>query len=134
MKKEQLELLKDYIKINMSPLLIPSLLKEYFKNTILLKNDIDRKELNGHYEGMEFTPPIWYQELIQKSKNNDYVILMIENINEISKEEQMKFIEILKYKKISTFDLPKNCIIIATYNHLKEKTIAEEVYSLFIQI
>ena len=36
-------------------------------------------------------------------------------------EEQNKFIEILKYHKISTFDLPNNCLIIVTTSNLENK-------------
>ena len=61
-------------------------------------------------------------------------MLVINNINEIDVNEQTKFIEILKYKKISTFDLPKDCIIIVTAKNLKERPINEEVYSLLAHI
>ena len=98
-----------------------------------MKSNIDKSELNGHYENVEFCPPTWYKELLEKSKS-EHVILVIENINDISLEEQNKFIEILKYNKISTFELPKNCLIIVTCSDLNNKKISEEVYSLLAQI
>ena len=45
-----------------------------------------------------------------------------------------KFIEILKYKKISTFELPENCLIIVTCSDLTNNKINEEIYSLVAQI
>lgn len=133
MNKERYELLQKYIKLEMSPLLLQNISSKEFEGAIILKSNIEQSELNGHYEGINFMPPTWYQKLIEKSQSN-YTILIIENINEIPNEEQTKFIEILKYKKISTFNLPKNCLIIVTCSDLNNKKINEEVYSLLIQI
>ena len=38
--------------------------------------------------------------------------------------------KILKYRKISTFDLPKNCVIIVTANKINKDTIDEDFFSL----
>ncbi len=133
MNKERLNLLENYIETGVAPLLVPNVPSNAFSNSVILKSNIDEKELNGHYENVEFCPPAWYKELLEKSKSG-YTILVIENINDISKEEQNKFIEILKYKKISTFELPKNCLIIVTCSDLNNKKISEEVYSLLAQI
>lgn len=133
MNKEKLNLLEDYIKYEASPLLIENIYLDAFDNQVIIKSNIDKLELNGHYEREEFCPPLWYKELIDKSKINT-VVLIIENINEIPLEEQTNFIEILKYKKVSTFNLPKNCLIIATYSDLTLNKINEEVYSLLTQI
>ena len=133
MNKERLNLLESYIKTGVAPLLIENIPSDLFSNSVVLKSNIDKSELNGHYEEIEFCPPTWYKELLEKSKL-DYVILVIENINDVSVEEQNKFIEILKYNKISTFTLPKNCLIIVTCSDLNNKKISEEVYSLLAQI
>ena len=133
MNKERLNLLEDYLKIGLSPLLVQDIPSEFFDNSVALKANVDRSQLNGHYENIEFCPPLWYKELLEKSKNNT-VFLVIENINEVDLEEQTKFIEILKYKKISTFELPKNCLIIVTCSDLTINKIDEEVYSLLVQI
>ncbi len=133
MNKERLNLLENYIKTGVAPLLIENIPSDLFSNSVVLKSNIDKSELNGHYEDIEFCPPAWYKELLEKSKL-DYVILVIENINDVSVEEQNKFIEILKYNKISTFTLPKNCLIIVTCSNLNNKKISEEVYSLLAQI
>lgn len=133
MNKERLNLLESYIKTGVAPLLIENIPSDLFSNSVVLKSNIDKSELNGHYEDIEFCPPTWYKELLEKSKL-DYVILVIENINDVSVEEQNKFIEILKYNKISTFTLPKNCLIIVTCSDLNNKKISEEVYSLLAQI
>ena len=133
MNKERLNLLENYIKSGINPLLIENIPSSFIDDYVVLKADIDRSELNGHYENTEFCPPLWYKELLDRSKTND-AILVIENINDIPIEEQTKFIEILKYKKISTFELPKNCLIIVTCSDLTTNKINEDVYSLLAQI
>ncbi len=133
MNKERLNLLENYIKSGINPLLIENIPSSFIDDYVVLKADIDRSELNGHYENTEFCPPLWYKELLDRSKTND-AILVIENINDIPIEEQTKFIEILKYKKISTFELPKNCLIIVTCSDLRTNKINEDVYSLLAQI
>ena len=133
MNKENLNLLKKYIQNNISPLLIKDIPLDIFDNSIIINSDINKLELNGHYEKTEFCPPSWYSELIKKSKDK-YVVLIINNINNIPLEEQPKFVELLKYRKISTFELPNNCIIIVTCTDLNINKINEEVYSLLVQI
>lgn len=133
MNKERLNLLENYIKSGVSPLLVQTIPSNSFNNSVIIKSNIDRSELNGHYENTDFCPPLWYKELLDKSKTNTSV-LVIENINEIPLEEQTKFIEILKYKKISTFEFPKNCLVIVTCSDLTANKINEEVYSLLAQI
>ena len=74
-------------------------------------------------------PPKWYNDLMDKKdlKNN---ILVIDNITSIPISEQLKFCEILKYRKISTFELPKNCAIIITCDEVNKDKISPEIYSL----
>jgi hypothetical protein len=133
MNKDRLSLLENYMQSGISPLLIQNIPATVFDNAVIIKADIDRLQLNGHYENIEFCPPEWYKTLLEKSKLGP-VILVIENINEIALEEQTKFVEILKYKKVSTFDLPKNCFVVATCSDLRMHKMNEEVYSLCAQI
>lgn len=132
MRKIDLESLKELLKLNM-PILVDDLPSTLFEDAVILSNDCDIKELNGHYEGLEFVPPIWYEILSDKCKNKN-TLLIINGINDLDKEEQLKFVEILKYRKVSTFVLPKNCKIIVTAYNLKEKQVAEEIMSLTAHI
>ena len=72
--------------------------------------------------------------LLLELTSKDNAVLVINNINKIPTDEQIKFVEIFKYNKISTFELPKNCIVIATASNLKENPINEQVYSLMAHI
>lgn len=129
MRKIELESLKELLLLNEYPILVEDISNELFENAVILNNDCDISLLNGHYEGVNFVAPDWYNILVEKCKNGRS-ILIINGINNSEIDDQLKFIEILKYRKISTFDLPKNCSIIVTAYDIKNKPIAEEVYSL----
>lgn len=129
MKKVDLESLKELLLLNEYPILVENISNELFENAVILNNDCDMSLLNGHYEGVDFVAPDWYNILVEKCKNGRS-LLIINGINNSEIDEQLKFIEILKYRKISTFDLPKTCSIIVTAYDIKNKPIAEEIYSL----
>lgn len=133
MKKLDLESLKKLLMLNEYPILVEDISNELFENSVILNNDCDISLLNGHYEGVNFVAPDWYNILTEKCKDG-LTLLIINGINNIDREEQLKFVEILKYRKISTFDLPKNCSIIVTAYDLENKPIAEEIYSLVASV
>ena len=76
-------------------------------------------------------PPKWYDNVLNIKENK---VLVIDKIDTISKEEQLKFCELLEHRKISTFELPKNCVIIITANEINKDKINEEIFSLVARI
>lgn len=129
--KDKKELLLSYIKANVAPILVDFITSEDLNGTVILPSSIDSKELNGHYEGTNFMPPKWFNEILS---TNTSKVLVIDKIDAISKEEQLKFCELLEYRKISTFELPKNCLIIVTANEINKEKISEEIFSLVARI
>lgn len=125
------ELLMTYIKANVAPILVNFISGKDVPGAIVISADVDAKELNGHYDGADYMPPKWYNELVT---NNNSKVLLIDLIDSINKEEQLKFIELLEYRKISTFELPKDCVIIVTAKEVNKDKISEEIYSLVAQI
>ena len=125
------ELLMSYIKANVAPILVNFISGKDIPGAIVISADVDTKELNGHYDGVDYMPPKWYNELVT---NNNSKVLVIDLIDSINKEEQLKFIELLEYRKISTFELPKDCVIIVTAKEVNKDKISEEIYSLVAQI
>jgi hypothetical protein len=125
------ELLMSYIKANVAPILVNFISGKDIPDAIVISADVDVKELNGHYDGADYMPPKWYNELVA---NNNSKVLVIDLIDSINKEEQLKFIELLEYRKISTFELPKDCVIIVTAKEVNKDKISEEIYSLVAQI
>ena len=131
--KEKLEMLQDYIDTNVSPILVDFVDFNDSNKVIALPATASLEELNGHYEGTEYVAPKWFNDLekISKTKNT---VLLIDKIDTIAKEDQLKFVEILKYRKIGTFDLPSNCVIILSANKVNKDTINEEIFSLVAKI
>lgn len=130
MNSDRIKMLEGILKSGISPILLEDFPVSVFQDAVILESNCDVSELNGHYEETEFCPPEWYKELTSK----DNAVLVINNINKIPTDEQIKFVEIFKYNKISTFELPKNCIVIAIASNLKENPINEQVYSLMAHI
>lgn len=133
MKKLDTNYLKEYLKANICPILIEDLPLDIFDKAIILNNNCDINELNGHYDGIDFLPPKWYKELLEKSTTT-MSLLIIKDLNQLPINEQSKFNEILKYRKISTFKLPSDCRIIVSCNDIDKYPISEDVYSLLAHI
>lgn len=125
------ELLMSYIKSNVAPILVDFIDGNNIPNSVVLPANLEISELNGHYDNIEFHPPEWLNKL---KKSNTPTILVIDKIDSIPPIEQTKFVEILKYRQVSTFELPKNTVIVVTAKEINENTINEEIYSLVAHI
>lgn len=128
---DKVETLITYAKANETPVLVDFLFGSDLPEATVLKSNVSKTELVGHYEGITFQPPKWLKTL---NDNHNQKILLIDEIDSISKEEQTKFIEILKYRQVSTFEIPKGTLIMVTAKKISKETINEEVYSLLAQI
>lgn len=126
--KEKLNLLKRYLQSNTKPILFTNLSHSIFDSYVALPATLSIDDLNGHYEGIKYLPPVWYQNLCL-SKNK---LLIIDNLESVSKKEQKKFIEILEYKKVGVFYLPKETKIIVTTNKIEK--IDDEILSFCVVI
>ena len=131
MNNEKSKLLSSYITSNVAPILVDFIFGNDFPKAIVVPANINSDELNGHYDNENYLPPKWFNEIIT---TNESKVLVIDKIDSISKEEQLKFVELLEYKKISTFELPKSCVIIVTAENINKDTISEEIYSLVAHI
>ena len=134
MNKEQVDLLGEYIKAGKSVVLIEEIPESVIKKgAVVINSDCSRSELMGYFDNLEYIVPEWYNKLMESSKINTPV-LIIKDINKVPEEEQRKFIELLKYKKVYVNKIPENCMIFVTYSDLKENPIEEEVYSFMAHI
>ena len=124
------ELLMSYIKSNVAPILVDFIDGSSIPNCVVLPANLEITELNGHYDNTEFVSPEWLNKLEESTST----ILVIDKIDSIPKDEQTKFVEILKYRKVSTFELPKNTVIVITAEYINSNTINEEIYSLVAHI
>ena len=134
MNKEQVDLLSEYIKVGKSAVLIEEIPDSVIeKGAVVINSDCSNSELMGHYDNLEYKLPEWYNKLNESAKEHTPV-LIIKDINKIPEEEQRKFIELLKYKKVYVHKIPENCMIFVTYSDLKENPIEEELYSFMAHI
>ena len=134
MNKEQVDLLGEYIKAGKLAVLIEELPESVIeKGAIVINSDCSSSELMGYFDNLEYIVPEWYNKLMESSKIHTPV-LIIKDINKVPEEEQRKFIELLKYKKVYVNKIPENCMIFVTYSELKENPIEEEVYSFMAHI
>lgn len=124
------ELLMSYIKSNVAPILVDFIDGNSIPNSVVLPASSEITELNGHYDNTEFVSPEW----LNKLEGSTPTILVIDKIDSVPKNEQTKFVEILKYRQVSTFELPKNTVIVVTAKKINENTINEEIYSLVAHI
>jgi len=129
--EDRKEMLLSYVRSNVVPVLEDFIFGKDLEKATILPSNINREELNGHYEGTKFMPPKWLEEILESNKEK---LIVIDEIDKISKEEQLKFVELLKYRKISTFSLPKGCLIIVTAHEINKETINEEIFSLVAKI
>lgn len=132
MNKEQIDLLGEYIKVGNSIVLIENVPESVIeKGAVVLDSDCSSKELMGYFENLEYKLPDWYVKLKESAKEHTPV-LVIKDINKIPEEDQRKFIELFKYKKVYTNKLPEKTMIFVTYQ--KDKPIEEELYSFMVVI
>ncbi len=131
MNEEKKELFANYIKSNIAPILVDFINGSDIPNSIIVPATCNIEDLTGHYLGTEYVPPKWLNQLLKSNKQS---ILIIDKIDSIPKNEQIKFVEILKYRKVSTFEIPKDTIIIVTAKEINNKTISETIYSLVSHI
>jgi hypothetical protein len=129
--KNKKEILLSYIKANVVPVLVDFISGDDINDAVVLPANIDVKELNGHYDGTDFVPPKWFNEILSTNASK---ILVIDKIDSIEKEEQLKFCELLEHRKVSTFELPKNCVIVVTANEINKDKINDEIFSLVARI
>ena len=127
MINNRLKIMKEYLKANIKHFLVQDFEELELNDYVKLNADCDRSLLNGTYVETHFVAPLWYEDLCMLKKP----ILVIEDLDTIDEIEQRKFLEILKYNKISTFELPINCVIIVTCSSLN---ITKEVFSLLVRV
>lgn len=96
-----------------SPIIVCGLSSKMFENAVVIDAKIDSSKLGitNTKDGLKY--PEWFLDL----KNKE--ILIIDQIDSISKEEQEKFYELLKYKEITNTALPENIKIIVLAKDIK---------------
>ena len=127
--KSRLKRLEFYLKDCDSPVLVDFLKAEQFTNPIVIEGDISKEELYGD---MSFEPE-WYTRL--KSLKKDGInYLIINNLSKVEKNEQKKFIHLLKDRKCNNIVLPSNCVMVVVIKKDEKELLDDEVLSYLIQV
>ena len=70
------KLLLSYIKTNIAPILVDFIFGQDLEDAVIVPATIDRKELNGHYEEMNYVPPKWLNELLNTKKSPLLIMIL----------------------------------------------------------
>jgi len=127
--KDAAKMLKDCITNRLSPVMAEGITASRFKDAVILPANINTDELGEQFINGKWAAPKWLLNL-QKNARKEVNLLVIDDLTKISKQEQGKFSEILKTKKVGKFELPKNCTIIVLAKNVNKDTVNESVYLL----
>ena len=102
--------------LEVSPLIICGSLNRMLEGGVIIDASISSTELGIVQTANGPKKPSWFIDLEQnKSKT-----LVINNIDKIDEYEQQKFVEILKYKTISSVSLPQKTKIVVLCNNFNK--------------
>ncbi len=118
------ELFISYVKSNVAPILVDFIDASLIPNSVIIESNISLSDLVGD-NGV----PSWYLELTCDSSSK---FLVINNIDLISKEEQLKFIELLKDREVCEYRIPDNVVIVLCASN--KGNIDERIYSLVADV
>ena len=118
------ELFISYVKANVAPILVDFIDASLIPNSVIIDSNVSLSALVGD-NGV----PSWYLDLTCDSSSK---FLVINNIDLISKEEQLKFIELLKDREVCEYKIPDNVVIVLCVNN--KGNIDERIYSLVADV
>ncbi len=98
----------------------------YFK----IKGDIDNSSLEGTYKD-EFIYPEWYQYVNNNCYNRRIVFLIID-MNNVSINEQKRFISLVKDRSYQSLTIPDNCKIVVISDN--KDNVDKELFSNLLVI
>lgn len=120
MDKQKITKLKTIIKNNFStPLIIEGAHFKEGENVVVLSSKTNSKDLAVVALEHGYKYPNWLIKLNEKAKSKSRLFLVIDGIDDITPDEQLKFYEILKNRATSCVKLPNNVQILLT-SHSKE--------------
>jgi hypothetical protein len=120
------DLVNNYINNKDFPILLKDELYDILKNHgVTIDSTCSLDLLNGYCDDKGiYRAPSWLDTANEKH------VLIIRGIDKIPVEEQIKFMEILKYRKVNEFKL-EDCSIILTYGN---GLLSEEILSICAKV
>ena len=121
MENKMMKLIEVIKNNNDYPLIVVGVSAKFFGSATIINSNIDSSELGIKIgDNGEYVLPSWLKEMNIKSvKNNDKNILVIESLDEVSNEEQLKFLGLLKNNGLNGYSFPKNTQTIITCSNIE---------------
>lgn len=119
---ERMNILNAYMSANVAPILEGFIFGSDIPNSVIIDAKISLDDLYNDGDNS------WFKSLGERK------ILVIDNLDSISKDEQVKFMELFKYRKIGSMFLQDDVVIIVTAKRIDRDRINEAIYSLVVHI
>lgn len=107
-------------------IIIEGLDAKLIKDAVIINANINSQDLGIKIDSNGYIYPKFISEL----ENNKTKILIIDELDEISKEEQEKFYGLIKYKGINGYKFPKETQIIITTKTNGLNKISQDILNL----
>lgn len=128
----KIEMLENYLKANIAPILISKIPSSVFDSVaVVIPSNINKEDLYGKIKNNKFELPKWYDELSNNPKKN---MIIIDNLSLITTDEQLKFHELLKYRKVGNLKIKDNIMIMVISDEISSTKINKDIYSLLVHI
>lgn len=119
--------LKEILSNNKSwSIIIEGLDAKLIKDAVIINANINSQDLGIKIDSNGYIYPKFISEL----ENSKTKILIIDELDEISKEEQEKFYGLIKYKGINGYKFPKETQIIITTKTNGLNKISQDILNL----
>jgi len=120
------EIIKEYIKDNITPIWLEGFNLTMFKDMTVVPPEAPRSDFAVLVGANGPIYPKWYK-LVMSKQHKPINLLVFESIDLLSDEEQERFLELVKYRRISNVKLPENCCIILTTAKQNQGRINEKL-------
>lgn len=131
MKNEKLEIIHDLVLSNVSPIVVKDT-TELLAFTQMHKcatTVINAKHSDVELELLGNKEPSWLTDA-NEDKGEKFNLLIIDNFFEIKHDEQMRFFELLKHRKVYTWKLNDTIVIILKGKKSEKSKVNQTLLSL----
>ena len=131
-KKNTIKLIKVLDNNKRNNILLMGATATIFEDAVIIPATIPSQKLGiGIDAHGEYVYPAWLKE-IEEKKSNDRLLIIIDGLDKVSKDEQEKFYGILKYKGINGYSFPSQSQLICTSKSTDQNKISDRILRLNI--
>lgn len=131
-KQNMIKLIKVLDNNKHNNILIMGITGENFEDAVIIPATIPSQKLGiGIDNKGEYVYPSWLRE-IEEKKSSENILIIIDELDKVSKDEQEKFYGMLKYKGINGYTFPANSQIVCTSRSTDQSKISERILGLNI--